>query len=421
MAKRLRIANPDLSKSERTFLDADYVTSATTLTVVNNFGFAANDIVIAGNPGEEKSESQPVSSYTGNTTITLTAALDFAHNKGTIIYRFEYDQIEISRYRSGTWTLISTSDIQWDKRETIYIDANGVSTDSYKYRLINSISGASSGYSPNISGAGFDRGQVGYMISEVRRVAGDEEKKIISDAEILRQFNRAQDIIKARRNDWWFLRKTSSGQITTTINTRTYGLNTYLSDMNYIDTVRYRYDDGTTDNTYHLENITSLEMDYEVRDNDATTDDWPSYYVIEPPDSTDATGYISIDKKTKTTGYGKFYIRYFKKMTDLSTIISTTDVPLPSILEDFAVAYIFKIKGDETKAEIYSKQFYGPQPKEERYQEPTGLRLLEIMQSSKGKAIGQPKALKTFRGRKVMTKYFKDHTVDADSIRERYY
>jgi hypothetical protein len=256
------------------------------------------------------------------------------------------------------------------------------------------------------------------MIANVRAILGDTDRIIIkSDDEIIRQFNRAQIIIKAIRDDWWFLRKESSGQIATLLNTRRYGLNTYLSDMNYIDTVRYRYDDGTTDNIYHLGKISLNEMDYLIRDNDMTSDDWPEKYTIEPADSTDATGYIAIDKPSLTAGRGKFYIRYFKTMADLDDVADSTDVPIPSILEDFALAYGFRIKGDETRGTEYDTRFYGPTPSkfEGQYNRtPTGIRLLELMQNSKGKAIGQPKSLKVWRGRNPMNRIFKDHSVNRD-------
>lgn len=418
--RRLRLPNPDLSKSEKTYLDADY-SSGTTLTVVNNYGFANDNIVIVGEVGEEKSECKDVTGQTGNTVIDIAGALKFSHNKGQVVYRYEYDQVEIYRYRTSAWSLISTSNLQWDKRETIYVDDNGLATDSYRYRFVNSASAATSDYSPTVAATGFTNDQVGYMIREIRRILGDDERRFVSDDEIIRQFNRAQNIIQSIREDWWFLRTTSSS-ITTVANTSKYGLNTYCSDLNFVDTVRYRFNDSTTDVTYNLNKVTNIEMDYEVRDNDATADDYPEEYNIEPPDSTDATGYITIDKKSKTTGYGTFYIRYFKKMTDLDDVSDATLVPMPSILEDFALAYGFRVKGDEQRAKIYEERFWGPQPgREEKYREQTGIRLLQLMQSGKGRAIGQPRSFKKWRGRQPMGKFFQSHEVNTDDLRERYY
>jgi len=421
--RSIRIPIPNFSHTEKTYLDADY-SSGTALTVVNNYGFTNDDFVIVGEPGEEKTECKDVTSQTGNTTLNISAALKFSHNSKTIIYRYEYDQYEIYRYRSATWTLISTSNIQWDKRETIYIDSAGTSTDSYKYRLKNSAATTYSDYSPTVAATGFTKYQVGYMVRNVRNILGDNDRQIIkSDDEIIRQFNRAQEIIAGIRQDWWFLRKTSSS-ITTVADRRQYGLAT-LTSLNYVDTVRYRYNDSTTDNTYQLEQKSMVEMDSLVQDNDMTSDDWPSSYTIEPPDDSDAVGYLSLDVPSKTTGYGTFYIRYFELMTDLDDVADSTDVPLPSILEDYALAYCFPIKGDETRGKMYMDRFYGPQPSKMEGQynrEPTGIRLLELMQANKGKALGQPKALKVFKGRNAIGNRFgKNSSTDLDYIRENYY
>lgn len=396
--RKLIIPIPDLTHTEKTFLSSDYISGGgTTLSVINNYGFANDDIVIVGEPGEENTECKDVTSTSGSATINISAVLKRSHNTSCVVYRYEYDQYEIYRYRSAAWTLISTSNIQWDKHETIYVDTDGLSTDSYKYRLYNSASLAASDYSPTVAATGFTNKQVGYMIDHIRSITGDTERQIIkNDDELIRQLNRAQIIIKAIRDDWWFLRKENS-QIKSLADTRRYGLNTYLSDMNYIDTVRYRYDDGTTDRIYHLEYVSLNDMDKLVEDNDESSSDWPEKYTIEPADTTDEKGYIAVDNPILTADRGTFYIRYFKEMADLETVADETDVPLPSILEDYAIAYVFRIKGDEERAKLYEDRFHGPQASkmEGMYnREPTGIRLLEIMQKSKGKPVGQSKYLK---------------------------
>lgn len=400
MSRKLIIPIPDFTHTEKTYLDADY-SSGTALTVVNNYGYTLNDIAILGQPGEEKTESKPVTSQTGNTIINVSGAFKFSHNKNTILYRYEYDQYQIYRYRAAAWTLISTSYIQWDKRETIYIDANGLATDSYRYALYNSASLLGSDYSPTIAATGFTNRQVGYMIDNVRKISGDTERLIIkSDDELIRQFERAQIIINAIRDNWWFLRK-ESDDITSLANTRRYGLFTYVSDLNHIDIVRYRYVNGSDSRTYPLKFKTLSEMDEYLIDNNQDSGDRPTFYTIEPADSGDSVGYISVDKPILTANAGTFFIRYYKNMAPLTTVASETDVPIPSILEDFALAYIFHIKGDETRAKMYEERFYGPQgSKMDRTykREPTGIRLLELQQKSKGRPIGEPMSFRKPRG-----------------------
>jgi len=282
--RRLIIPLPDFSNVEKTYLSTDYVAATgTTLTVVNNYGFANDNIAIIGEPGVDTTESKDVTSQTGNNTINISAVLKFSHNASSVVYKYEYDQYLIDRYRSGAWTNISTSNIQWDKLNTVYVDEDGLSTDSYRFRLTNSVSAATSDYSPTVAGTGYTRSSVGYMVREVRRILGDTERKIIkTDDEIIRQFNRAQDIISAVRNDWWFLRKQSSS-ITTVAGTRKYGLNTYLSDYDYIHSIRMNYNDGTSNTIYNLEQDTLIEWDSMVTDNNITGDNYPSSFTILPP------------------------------------------------------------------------------------------------------------------------------------------
>lgn len=337
------------------------------------------------------------------------------------MYRFEYNQLEISRYRSGSWTVLSFSDIQWDKRETIYIDRTGAETDSYRYRLYNSVSAEYSDYSPTIAGTGFTRNQVGYMVREVRKILGDEERRIIkTDDEIIRQFNRAQEIIQSKRQDWWFLLREDT--VACTSSTKKYAISTSTSDFNFMHSVRFRFNDGTTDVIYDLLNKPLIEHHYDVRDNNAATDDYPSSYSILPADSSETIGYVELDVAITTGSEGTLYYLYYKDMSELDDVADSTDVPIPSLLEDFALEYGFRLKGDDVRADLYQKRFYGPEAgPQENVAPATGIRLLERMQTNKMKALGQPSQLISFKGRKAMSNLFANRTVDRDSLAERYF
>lgn len=422
MSRKIVIPLPNFEFTEKTYLDADY-SSGTALTVVNNYGFANDDIAIIGEPSEEKTESKDVTGQTGNQQIDISGALKFDHNKGNVIYRFEYDQYEIYRYRSATWTLISTSNIQWDKRETIYIDSGGLSTDSYRYRLKNSASVAYSDYSPTIAATGFTRSQVGYMIREVRKISGDTERKIVTDDEIIRQFNRAQEIIGAMRKDWWFLLVDTYKQntpLTGVAGTNVYSLATF-SDLEFISTMRVRYYDGSNTNTYHIEQIPKAELEYDHIDEDATDNDDVVAYTILPADSSSDQGYIRVSPTPQLTIVGatlKFFPDYYKKMADLDDVADETSVPIPSLLEDFALAYVYAVKGDETRTAMYEKRFYGPETGTEKYNASTGVRLLEKMQNGKNKAQGQPRSFRRHGGRRTYGNY---SSSNRDYYHERYF
>jgi len=408
--RRLRFPVPDLSESEKTYLDSDY-SSGTILTVVNNYGFDTNDIVIVGEKSEEKTESQVVTNQEGHNTVNISSDLKFDHNKGCVVYRFRYDQVQVYRKRSGSWSLISTSNIQWDKKETIYVDKTSRDGDEYKYRLKNSSSGETSGYSPTIPASGFTSNKAGYVIQEARSILGDDSTKYVKDAEFLRQMNRIQEKIQALREDWWFLKVDTYKQdngISGSASEDTYSLATY-SDLNFIDTIKFNMNDGTTNVTYHLKQTTDLEMDYETRDETRSDDDYVEKYQLLPPDSSSDQGYIRVWPSPETGSYCTFYPIYYKKMSTIDDIMDEIEPPLVQIFIDYCLEYGFKAKENETKADYYGNKV------------DEGLGYLSKLNQSQTRAVGQPKALKTFRGRKAVSRYFQDHVVDRDAQVRKYF
>lgn len=419
MARKISIPVPNLTRStEKTYLSADYTNTLTYLTVVNNFGYANDDFVILGEPGEETTETKDVTSQTGNTQINISSALKFNHNKDTVVYRFEYDQYEIYRGRAGVWTLISTSSIQWDKRETIYVDKSEATGDVYKYRFKNSVAASNiySDYSPSLAITGSAYNTAGYVVQEIRKIAGDEERRLVTDAEFFRQFNRLREYIQSMRDDWFFLLvdtyKANNG-IVTTANTNVYSLATY-TDFNFLSTLRYKYYDGTTTNVYHLKRDSKIGLEYDHRDVDTdNNDDWAEKYTLLPPDSSSDQGYIRIWPTSKTAGYGHFYPDYYKKMTEIDDMTDELEVPLVQLFIDYGLGYAFRIKGDDARAKVYGDEQSGYVRK--------GLLNLERLNKNQKKAVGQPGALKTFRGRKALKTFFKDHEIDHDYLAEHYF
>src|SRR3989304_9056145 len=126
-----------------------------------------------------------------------------------------------------------------------------------------------------------------------------------------------------------------------------------------------------------------VEFDYESRDNNAASDDNLQYYTIMPGDSTNERGYLKLWPKPLTAGYD-VTPRYYKTFSDLDSYADETDVPIPSILEDYAMAEIYKIRKDEDTAIYYDKIF--------REQ----IELLKLMQR---KQVGQPRYLWKWAGK----------------------
>lgn len=411
--RRLLIRNPSLDNVEKTFLSSAYTAGGTSLTVLNNFAFAANNILVVGKPGEEKSESKKLDSVSGNTTLTLASTLKFDHQQNTPIYESQWDQVEISKQQSGgAWSVISTSGLQWDKSFTVYEDSTGDSTYSYRWRFYNSVSGFYSEYSPTYTGAGFNRDQVGYMIREIRKITNTlENEDVVSDKEIVRLLNSAQDIIYGIRKDWWFL-KFEDNDITTQASVLQYNLDllgggvagTPASNfvLGFVDKVRYRFSDGVTDTTYPLKFKTESEFDMLIQNELRQTDDWVNNYTLKPGDSSSINGYLWAYPTPKTTGYGTFYVRAFRKFLTLDDDIDTTPVPIPGILENYVIAFIHRVRGNDAKADYYEELFFGPPPEKESSRRLTGIPLLEQL-NKKNTPVSNPNRLSRFRGQKSVS------------------
>lgn len=86
-------ASIDYDQIDKTRLASNASAGATTITVLNATGWAANDFVMVGDPGSETSEIVKIQSMT-DFTATLTSVLKFDHkDKIDKCYRLEYDQV----------------------------------------------------------------------------------------------------------------------------------------------------------------------------------------------------------------------------------------------------------------------------------------------------------------------------------------
>lgn len=417
--REIRIQNPNLDSTYKTFLASDY-SSGTTATVINNSSFAANDIGVFGEPIEELTESKKIDSISGSTTLTLASALNFAHAKGTSIYKTLWDFVSIEGRSSsaGTFAELTQSGIQWDNKnnETLYFHSSGDDNWEYRYRFYNSVTATYSEYSPTLTGAGFTRKMVGYMIRQVRLKTNDLERKIVSDDDLIRVFTEAQDIIYSHNPAYWFLLvdtyKAGTG-IAAVAATNVYSLASYTT-FGHLDTVRYLYNSGGTNSLYHIKRKSEVEFDYIASDLNQTSDDYARIYKLLPADSSSANGYIQIYPKTKNSSVGTLYPNYYEKMTDLDSVDDLTQVPLPEILESYGIAYVEKVRGNEAKAKIYESKLVSDNPD----MVPAHLLLLDKLDKQQKSSQGQPKQLVRFRGQKAVSRLYGTPYFSRDYLRE---
>lgn len=419
--RRIRIPNPNLRASERTFLDADY-SSGTSLTVLNNLGFSTNDYAITGEVGEEKTESQSVSSISTSTTITISSSYNFSHNKGTSVYRSEWNQVSIeSKTGTGNWGVLILKNIEWDSLETLYIDNTGDDTVSYRFRFYSPTRNIYSEYSPTITGAGFTRYQVGAMIINVRRKLRDPNPNRFSDSEIIQRLQDGQKDIEMLQQELWFLKVDTfeaSNGITATVSTSKYSLASY-TDLNYLSKIRYRYSTGNITLLWDLEPSPENEFDRYTYNQARPADDNIRRFKILPPDASSAQGYFSIYPIVRTAGVGTFFPVYYRTMTVLDDISDVTDLPFPEILEDYAAWRLHDLIGNQDQANHYRDLYYGPSDASSD-QRVTGIAMLEQYNKNKKQVLGYGRQLWRFRGQRGRNNFFGSGITTRDFIKENY-
>jgi hypothetical protein len=400
----VKISNPSISENIRTNLSQDY-TSGTTLNVDSSTSFSSGNYILVGEPGTEKAEiTNLTAAPDSSTTLTITS-LQFSHPMGTPVYYLRWDKYELS-YKTtsaGAWIVYGSmpTALKYDAIATEYRDSSATSTYYWKYRYYSTESATYSDYSDAISASGWEKNSVGYMVRQIRKTANDPESRTITDTEIIRYLNEAQDKIYALYDRWWFLYKRGT-VIDTVASQKIYNL---PSDFGRMSRVAFRYVSGATDTTYNLKYLSNIEFEYEMRDNNASDDDNVKIYSIYPGDSSNLTGYLHIGPTAETAGLD-ITPWYYKTMTQLDSFGDTTEVPIPSILEDYALAQIYDIRKEEAKADRYDRIF--------REQ-------IELLKQMQRKQVGAGRKLWEFKGNNPDDRLFGRKLGNDDSDRENFW
>lgn len=426
--RKLAIQNPVLDSTYKTRIASDY-SSGVSVTVENNTSYAVGDQLVFGEPGEELAELKQLDSLSGITGLGLPSALNFSHGKGTSVYKSPWNFISIEQRTTptGAFAEITQSPIQWDNKdnETLYFDLDANDDYGYRFRFYNSFTTKYSEYSPTLSGAGFTRNQVGYMIEQVRRVVNDLNRKIVTDDEIIRFFNDAQDIIYTHNQRYWFLLVDAVQQslgIPCTAGESVYTLES-LTNFGHLESVLFRYVSGSIDQIWRLRKYSSLVFDKIAYDLNRVGEDQAYCFKLLPADSASPYGYIKIFPKTLTSGIGTLYPNYYEKMADLNSVDDETQVPLPRIIEGYAIGRIERIKGNEGKAQLYEAGLLGGSVQRGNRSvmvEPTDLVMLDKMDQATREVQGQPRNLVTFMGQKAVPTLFSNYQGNNDYRKENF-
>ncbi len=422
------VKHPDLSDRIRTQLTASIDATGTAMTVKDNDGWADNNFMLVGYPGDSKSEEIDVNGVpTRGTSLTVTNTLKFNHGIDTPITRITEREIRIkgADTLTGSQTAITGSPfaIDWSKNvtECVLTSANttfafyfaefsdktlfGPPSDAVASTSITSLMGES-------------------IIQNGLRLTGEEvgvePDSLLTRESLLEEVNNWQDDVASRR-DW--SHELSDGTFSSTEGVQEYAISSLTdtgssetaplkhpnankgivdaklgkANLFWIDWHQFRRDtEGqiktevasaissgdtsiTLDNTFELADTSgsvSIGSDEGITytGNDESTgvlsgilasgtgsiatshavDDpvWQAVSYGQPDRYTIYNDQFWVTKPVNSTNAGRlFKLRYYKKVTRLTDLSDTTDIPFAYLAQYFVASRIEYAKGNHDRGD----------------------------------------------------------------------
>jgi len=172
---------PDISGNEKTFLDTDSLAGATSFSA-NGVNFSANQYVVVGQVGDNRTEILQINGTPTSTTINLISPATFAHNRGDTIRFIPYNEIEAQYSTDGvTYNVITPVVIRSDATETYMQRASDLSTYSYKFRFLNSTTTLYSAYSVIVQATGYADNTIWAVKNRALQQLGEKIDNLITD------------------------------------------------------------------------------------------------------------------------------------------------------------------------------------------------------------------------------------------------
>lgn len=336
------VFNPETTEYEKSYLSTPTAIGATSIQVKNSDRFAANQRIMIGAMGQEKTEVVTVSSVNADGVTLVTGATVYPHSADDPVFVLQFDQVKYYKSTTGatgTYSLISGTpvalDVDNENLQTIYDDTTGVATNYYKVSMYHSISSLESALSDPIPGGGFSRRQVGAIIDEILQEISDQNEVHVTRNELLGYFNDVNDDLQINAvKPYDFLR------VRTTL-TRTAGQNYVAFPLDAsgnqlmwkFDRMDYQFLDSTTtpltNNTYTLTVWTEEEFRNNFQNSTfSSTNESDQITDICLDTSVDL---FRINSAPLTTLAGAFYLYYFKYFTQLDSEGDTIETPTPKI------------------------------------------------------------------------------------------
>lgn len=315
--------NPEVEHLEKTYLSDSEDSGVTSITVKNNDNFSANDKIMIGRMGQERTEVVTVSALSGETGLTISAT-DFNHESDDPVYNIEYDQVKFYKASSenGTYNLAATLDVDVDNESltTVYDDSSATATDYFKISYYNSVDGIETAKSSPIAATGYASTTIGDVIGRAVRRVRDENFSTLSQQTYLDIANEVNDdLITQKRKPYRFLKTSTTLSTTAGQNYVDLGTVTDLWKTNFIT---YEYTTGGRTRTYPI-----IPMQYDEwiskYDNEVWTDDDNLIDVAV----NDEDNQLMLGPSPATSQSDVITLHYWKKFTEFTDFSDAVETP----------------------------------------------------------------------------------------------
>ena len=346
----LTLLNPETTDLEKSYLNTSYSIGVTSVEVKNNDRFAANDRIMIGEMGQEKTEVVTVSSVNANGTTVVIGTTVFSHESNAPVYRLRFDQAKFYRSTTtstGTYSLVATValDVDNSNLSTLYDDTTGLSTYYYKMTVYHSISTLESAFSDPIGGGGWQRYQVGNIIDEILREVSDTNEQNVTRTELLGYFNDVNDDLQtsvARPYD--FLRTRTTLTRTAATNYIDFPTDTNARQTMWkFDRLDYNYTNSTTTPVTNTTTTVPVMGEEEFRNRyiDNTNTSTTQSDVVQAMTLDTSVDRFRFAPYFLTTGAGVFYLYYWKYFTTLDSEGDVIETPTAKIYKLYCKAMYY--------------------------------------------------------------------------------
>lgn len=348
----IQAKNPETTTYEKSYLTDPFSEDATSITVKDNDRFAANDRIMIGAMGADKTEIVTVSAANADGITLTVGATVFPHNADDPVFVLQFDQVKFYRSTtglSGTYAALATVDLDVDNAtlRTFYDDPTGLSTYYYKVSFYHSVDAVESSLSDPIPGGGWSRKQVGHLIDEILQEVSDPGEVNITRGELLGYFNDVNDdllVNPSRPYDFLRQRETftrTAGEITLDFPTDSNDRQT----MWKFDRMDYLYTD-----TNNNETMTTIQ----VLPEEEFRNKYPKITVDTADEDDNAPVAIALDTSMNRFRYWQpsentiadaFYLHYWKYFDEIDSEGDEVETPTPKIYKLYAKGMYYRKRG----------------------------------------------------------------------------